>query len=532
MNHCLLRPGWKMTLRQALRGLLIACVCWGSGRPAHAQEGTRLEIHHLNTGTGDITVMLLKNGAGAIVRSVLIDGGEKSADFNRLVRAVVGTDSFRFTYILISHFHSDHYAGMNQALSQKKEFKIQADTIIVLGGFKRNVSARNRNGTVVINPTLEEWENWARFQEVNEYILDEGRKGMKWASAPANAIPQLLTAKKEIPGSLKSLARNCQKPQVTAFKLVQPTANFHSAKGEQLKSPFLLSNAARNITLSLGTIVGDGDLRFPVRMRLAAAVGFLTYDAGATRHGAANSANDDSMVWLLECGPFRYYTGGDLGADATTGAGYGDAETPLAAMLSHNANWYATAVSPYQTPGPTDPRLNQAYRGHVCAMKVNHHGSINSNNETFLNTLAPAAAFVIGGGNASRHDINGTFLPKMDFTQGARIAPPSAVRGVYFCNQLQAGRVRRGTPSVFMDSTRFDYSAQANDYKLVLSKDDLVDAVPNPIVGAMPPVTYLPAKQSRFSVLYFPRDSQSVTLQNVGNVPTPHIQQFRCHIEP
>ena len=79
--------------------------------------------------------------------------------------------------------------------------------------------------------------------------------------------------------------------------------------------------------------------------------------------------NARSVALVVEYGAFRYFTGGDL-----TGGGGNppyqtiDLETPLAPLV-----------------------------GDVDVMKVPHHGSHTSSNETFLKTLQPEAAIISAG---------------------------------------------------------------------------------------------------------------------------------------
>lgn len=77
------------------------------------------------------------------------------------------------------------------------------------------------------------------------------------------------------------------------------------------------------------------------------------------------NANNASLAFLLEHGQFRYFTGGDTGGFDSS---YVNHEDPIAASL-------------------------QEYKGHVCAMKISHHGSEKSSNQRFLDTLKPTALF-------------------------------------------------------------------------------------------------------------------------------------------
>jgi beta-lactamase superfamily II metal-dependent hydrolase len=88
--------------------------------------------------------------------------------------------------------------------------------------------------------------------------------------------------------------------------------------------------------------------------------------------GATGSENDLSVGWKLNYSSFQYFTGGDLGGETTY---YGDSETPLAPQV-----------------------------GDVDAMKINHHGSQYSTNQTFVNALKPEVSFIeVGNGNTYGH---------------------------------------------------------------------------------------------------------------------------------
>jgi len=76
--------------------------------------------------------------------------------------------------------------------------------------------------------------------------------------------------------------------------------------------------------------------------------------------------NYRSLVWILKYGLFKFYTGGDLvGANVS---GERDVETKAAPVIRN-----------------------------VHVIKVNHHGSGNSSNNLFLDSLRPAAAIISQG---------------------------------------------------------------------------------------------------------------------------------------
>lgn len=123
----------------------------------------------------------------------------------------------------------------------------------------------------------------------------------------------------------------------------------------------------RRKTVELGQIINLGD---GVMIKCLASDGEI-FNYGAVNN-ATKSENDLSIGWRLSYGSFQYFTGGDLGGDTTY---YADNETPLAAQI-----------------------------GDVDAMKINHHGSRYSTNQTFLDSLKPEVAFIaVGDSNSYGH---------------------------------------------------------------------------------------------------------------------------------
>jgi competence protein ComEC len=92
--------------------------------------------------------------------------------------------------------------------------------------------------------------------------------------------------------------------------------------------------------------------------------------------GGSELENSVSISLLIEYGNFRYLTSGDItGGGSPGGFQTLDVESPLAALV-----------------------------GEVTAVHVNHHGSLTSSNETFVNTLKPKVALInVGNGNEFGH---------------------------------------------------------------------------------------------------------------------------------
>ncbi|MCX8052761.1 MAG: MBL fold metallo-hydrolase [Armatimonadetes bacterium] len=124
--------------------------------------------------------------------------------------------------------------------------------------------------------------------------------------------------------------------------------------------------AAGRATISLGQTI---DLGGGVTMKVVATDGSVL-DYGAVPN-ARNNENNLSVCFLLKYNSFDYYTGGDAGGESSS---YADLETPMAPAI-----------------------------GNIEAMKVNHHGSAYSTNQTFVNTLTPTVAFIPVGTNTYGH---------------------------------------------------------------------------------------------------------------------------------
>lgn len=82
--------------------------------------------------------------------------------------------------------------------------------------------------------------------------------------------------------------------------------------------------------------------------------------------------NDRSIVLAIEYGKFRHFLGGDAGG--SDGMTYADIETPLAKVLK-----------------------NDAWNGHCCTMKLNHHGSRYSNDRDLLDVIRPRIVTIPSG---------------------------------------------------------------------------------------------------------------------------------------
>jgi competence protein ComEC len=95
-----------------------------------------------------------------------------------------------------------------------------------------------------------------------------------------------------------------------------------------------------------------------------------------TQEGISEVENGSSISLLIEYGKFRYLTSGDLTGGGSPGGFQSlDLESPLAKLV-----------------------------GEVSIVHANHHGSLTSSNDNFVNALKPKAViFSLGDGNEFNH---------------------------------------------------------------------------------------------------------------------------------
>jgi hypothetical protein len=226
-----------------------------------------------------------------------LDGGNSNPDIYLIpyLQKMMGpgTNALHFDYIILSHFHQDHYKG----LTAIKNGKITADTLIDPGGYKYDDVFGGRHPAVETPPTS----------------MD---KPDAWLSA-------LTTAAHHQPKFIKDHSR--------LFASFGTTGKTGIGK-----------------TLTLGMVGGH-----PVTLQCVAGWGNTLAANGITANPtpSKSNANNFTISFILTLGEFRYYLGGDMGG-SNDGA-YIDQETPLLSYLPvrfPNAHPFSSS-SEVNTPG-------------------------------------------------------------------------------------------------------------------------------------------------------------------------------------
>lgn len=271
-----------------------------------------LEIHHINVGTGDASVIVIrdtvkmhdkltKNGIaipahkyeilkltreknislnGTAVSTILIDAGNDAGKAKKIKTYLTDIGVNEINCILTSHYHQDHLGGYPYLLKQVKK--------------SAGAKAYDRS-----TGTPKGSSNFTKYR---------------------NAIAGYTLV--EVPGK-------------SGTHITETIDLGIGNKGQQIKL----------ICIATDTLVLDG-----------------------TKTNGAKNQNDYGMAWLLQYGQFLYLTSGDLGGFDS--GNYVDMETPIIKKLG---------------------------LGHVCACKINHHGSRESSNPYYMSLMKPKVAIISVG---------------------------------------------------------------------------------------------------------------------------------------
>ncbi|MEO6037414.1 MAG: MBL fold metallo-hydrolase [Saprospiraceae bacterium] len=119
-----------------------------------------------------------------------------------------------------------------------------------------------------------------------------------------------------------------------------------------------------------------------------------------------NDENDYSVGWLVQYGAFRFYTGGDLNGLLSKKHAF---ETNLAdSLITHDGSVFTSFTGMAMD------------KGHVCSMKLNHHGGRESTSDYFLSVLRPTTVLVSCGYSTSYYHPRIEVLKVLDSRTGER----------------------------------------------------------------------------------------------------------------
>jgi beta-lactamase superfamily II metal-dependent hydrolase len=334
-------PALAAALFLVLPGLLAAVSKPGDIFPPWS-EGL-LDIHHINTGRGESSLVIMPDGT-----AMLVDAGSTSYEppwagealpnatrapgewiARYAARMLADAPAKRLHYVLLSHFHEDHMGSPSKA-SRAKDAPA--------GGYK-----------------------FVGVTEVPEHIpcevfIDRGWPDYDWPEPIKDA--KMDNYRKFLDWQVKNKGLRVER--------------FRPGAADQI---VLRNNPAKYPGFRVRNIAANG--------RVWTGVGSVTRNhlpAPADLRGQTLSENKLSIAFRVSLGAFDYYSGGDLdvrGADtASTGDAWRDIEWPVALAT-----------------------------GPVEVAKANHHGNYDANSAAFLGILRPRV-IVIDAWSASQPAFN------------------------------------------------------------------------------------------------------------------------------
>lgn len=356
----------------------------------------QLHIHHINIENGDATLIGIFDVAQQkYTAKILIDGGQAKPEKMLLpyITKMIGSDkeSFHFDYILLTHYHDDHYTG----LLALQDGRITADSIVDPGGYK-----------------------------VSFYFKHTATAGTK-PDSMVIATPWL--------AAIKTAARHTPQPFVKGRSKIM--IRYDATASTSIGHKIIIGKVGNN-DVELECIAGWGN----------------TLSAGGqikkNPDPKEGNGNNFTLAFILSCGQFRYFIGGDMGG---SGGDYIDQETTVTKFLNDE---FPVSVS---ATGDT------TVKGHVCGFKANHHGSKASNTAAFMQGMSPSIIVSSGGENKGWH------LPNPDYIKRLKDVKPLSVsnnlptgsfnKGVYFTNLYNFISQGHSYPSLTTANTSFKNKA-------------------------------------------------------------------------
>lgn len=246
-----------------------------------------LHIHNINVENGDATMIgIYDTETKKYTAKILIDGGMSSADKILLpyLKKMVGPDkeSLHFNYVILTHYHNDHYIG----LLALKTGKITADSIIDPGGYPVDSIFPSGSHSVTRPPNL--------------------KRAIQWLTM------------------LKVASHHSPEPYIKARS--EAFLNFGTTSKTAIGKSFILGR------------IGSND----VKITCVAGWGNTLSDDGIESNPDPDleNANNYTLAFIISCGEFRYFIGGDMGGRHSSA--YIDQETTVTKYLNSK---YPEAIS-------------------------------------------------------------------------------------------------------------------------------------------------------------------------------------------
>lgn len=301
------------------------------GRVIPAWEAGYLDIHSINTGTGESTFIIMPDGtqmlvdvAGAVLTlekdpmylEPVPDKSRRPGEWiNRYVaRCMKWTGNDKIDYLSLTHFHGDHMGNCPDELptSEKGNWKSMSIADVLDG---------NKVGKLIDRayPDYSYPNDISKDPAIANYL-----KCAKWHVGTGS-----LKMERFVPGVDNQFVMMYDAAAYPQFKIQNIAANGQvwTGKGQETATAFP----------DKSTFEGKGKSKEP-----------------------SPSENSLSTVFKISYGDFDYYAGGDISHNGQKYFDWKDMESPIADVV-----------------------------GCVEVMKADHHGSSDANNDYILEKLAP-----------------------------------------------------------------------------------------------------------------------------------------------
>lgn len=307
-----------------------------TGKPIPAWKEGYLDIHFINTGTGESTFIIMPDGtqmlvdmAGAVLTpeedpmwiKPLPDDSRRPGEWiNRYIaRCMKWTGNEKLDYVSITHWHGDHMGNCPERLpkSTKGNWKAMSVTDVLDG---------NKVGKLVDRA----YPDYQYPRDVRENIpMVNYMKCARWHVATGT-----MKMERFVPGSDRQFSMLYDAEAYPSFKIQNISVNGQVWTGKGLETVSAFPDQA--------TFSGAGKPKDP-----------------------SPAENNLSSVFKISYGKFDYYGGGDSSHNGADYFDWKDVETPIADVV-----------------------------GCVEVMKANHHGSKDANNEYIVRTLSPQTVII------------------------------------------------------------------------------------------------------------------------------------------
>lgn len=379
----------------------------------------QLEIHHIEVGQGDATLVIAREvapliGAAPIVRSVLIDGGHRN--YANTVHTYITTPPAALAaldVLVVTHYDEDHYGGIKSLLLRLTgaaggpivQSPVYQNTLIYDQGWPQ---ARIPTGYIrAING-----------RSVPAAFAGNNRHRVTASVHSDNIIPPLANVDNVGPPAAPMFGFGANGPALAAQQINWP-ANWLVGKeimwADQNGNPdpTLYGGAAPAVALPVPAPAGaiawpagagvpdPGTPGGPPAVTCIAANLYLLQAGGGVIGPVggfgADPKNEKSLTFLITFNNFRYYVGGDISSVQEDGI-------PPGSGIKDYLNPVPPAAPPPPPPAPAPPPPVPPLAGRVHAMKTSHHGAHQSTSRAFINHLLPVVAIIsCGNGNSYGH---------------------------------------------------------------------------------------------------------------------------------